>query len=102
MSRKLPQIGVLVDSSVKLEAGSPWPLGATFDGGGVNFALFSSHAETVLLCLFDDTGVQETVRVSLPEHTNGVWHGYLPGARPGLIYGYRVFGPNDRMHGHRF
>ena len=81
--------------------GSPYPLGATWDGHGVNFALFSAHAEKVELCLFDQRG-REIERIALPEYTDEVWHGYLPDARPGLLYGYRVHGPYDPMHGHRF
>jgi glycogen operon protein len=81
--------------------GSPYPLGATWDGRGVNFALFSAHATKVELCLFDQRG-RETERIALPEYTDEVWHGYLPDARPGLLYGYRVHGPYDPMHGHRF
>lgn len=86
----------------KLLPGKPWPLGATFDGEGVNFALFSEHAESVELCIFDASGQQELVRLRLPQYTNQVWHGYLPNARPGLIYGYRVHGPFDPERGHRF
>src|SRR5690349_13157031 len=82
--------------------GRPYPLGATWDGKGVNFALFSEHAERVELCLFDETGEKETERVALREHTDQVWHGYLPDALPGLLYGYRVFGPYDPARGHRF
>jgi glycogen operon protein len=85
-----------------LETGRPWPLGATFDGHGVNFALFSAHGAQVQLCIFDEVGHKELARLSLPEYTDQVWHGYLPGAQPGLLYGYRVFGPNDPDHGHRF
>ncbi|MGE5506491.1 MAG: glycogen debranching protein GlgX [Actinomycetota bacterium] len=82
--------------------GSPYPLGATWDGNGVNFALFSAHAEKVELCLFDRRGQRELERIALPEYTDQVWHGYLPDARPGLMYGYRVHGPYDPAHGHRF
>ena len=82
--------------------GQPWPLGATWDGKGVNFALFSAHAEKVELCLFDAAGVREIDRVRLPEYTDEVWHGYLPDARPGTLYGYRVYGPYDPRAGHRF
>lgn len=82
------------------EAGRPWPLGATFDGGGTNFALFSAHAEKVELCLFADDG-RET-RVTLPEMTDQVWHVYLPGTCPGTRYGYRVHGPFRPGHGHWF
>jgi len=81
--------------------GQPYPLGATWDGQGVNFALFSAHAEKVELCLFDQRG-RETERIALPEYTDEVWHGYLPDARPGQLYGYRVHGPYDPMNGHRF
>jgi isoamylase len=82
--------------------GAPYPLGATWDGKGVNFALFSGHAERVELCLFDASGVREIDRVPLPEYTDEVWHGYLPDARPGTLYGYRVYGPYEPRNGHRF
>lgn len=82
--------------------GRPQPLGATFDGRGVNFALFSAHAEKVELCLFDARGEREIERIELPEYTDQVWHGYLPDARTGQLYGYRVHGPYDPAHGHRF
>ncbi|WP_431859342.1 glycogen debranching protein GlgX [Azospirillum sp.] len=82
--------------------GKPYPLGATWDGFGVNFALFSANAEKVELCLFDPSGQREVERIALPEHTDEVWHGYLPEARPGQLYGYRVHGPYDPANGHRF
>ncbi|HEV2397618.1 MAG TPA: glycogen debranching protein GlgX [Candidatus Sulfotelmatobacter sp.] len=82
--------------------GRPYPLGATWDGEGVNFALFSEHAEAVELCLFDQAGRRELHRVRLKEQTDQVWHCYLPEARPGLIYGYRVYGPYEPNKGHRF
>lgn len=82
--------------------GRPHPLGAEWDGKGVNFALFSAHADKVELCVFDSTGQREVDRIVLPEHTDEVWHGYLPDARPGLLYGYRVYGPYDPGAGHRF
>jgi glycogen operon protein len=82
--------------------GDPFPLGATWDGAGVNFALFSANAEKVELCLFDPTGRRELRRVVLPEYTNEIWHGYLPDLRPGQRYGYRVHGPYDPQRGHRF
>ncbi len=82
--------------------GSPYPLGATWDGKGVNFALFSAHAEKVELCLFDRNGQRETERIALPEYTDEVWHGYLPDCRPGQLYGYRVHGPYEPAAGHRF
>ncbi|ODN68956.1 Glycogen debranching enzyme [Methylobrevis pamukkalensis] len=85
-----------------IESGSDADLGATFDGEGTNFALFSAHADRVDLCLFDpDTGV-ETDRIPLPDYTNEVWHGYLPGVGPGTHYGYRVHGPFEPEAGHRF
>ena len=79
----------------RISEGSPNPRGATWDGLGVNFALFSANATKVELCLFDDSGRTELERIELPEYTNEVWHGYLPDARPGTIYGYRVHGPYD-------
>jgi glycogen operon protein len=82
--------------------GRPYPLGATWDGSGVNFALFSEHGERVELCLFDALGRREIARVALPEHTDQVWHGYLPNVRPGQLYGYRVYGPYEPEAGHRF
>ncbi|NNC54268.1 MAG: glycogen debranching enzyme GlgX, partial [Pseudomonadales bacterium] len=91
--------------SIKLadmRTGDPHQLGAHFDGEGCNFALFSAHAERVELCLFDSSGKQEVARVDLPEQTHEVWHGYLPGAGPGTIYGYRVHGAYDPAAGHRF
>jgi len=78
--------------------GRPHPLGATWDGAGVNFALFSKNAQRVELCLFDPRGRREIERVELRERTDFVWHGYLPDARPGLLYGYRVQGPQDGPH----
>ena len=86
----------------RLERGSPYPLGATWDGLGTNFAVFSAHAERIELCLFDPTGRREITRLPLPECTDEVWHGYLPNARTGLIYGYRAHGPYNPQDGHRF
>ncbi|MDG3579166.1 glycogen debranching protein GlgX [Rhizobium sp. YJ-22] len=76
--------------------------GATWTGEGVNFALFSAHAERVELCLFDDSGENEIARLTLPEFTNEIWHGFVPGLKPGALYGYRVHGPYDPGNGHRF
>jgi glycogen operon protein len=77
-------------------------LGANFDGDGVNFAIFSAHAERVELCLFDESGKNEIERITLPEFTNEIWHGFIPGLKPGALYGYRVHGPYDPENGHRF
>jgi isoamylase len=85
-----------------IQVGAPHPLGATWDGAGVNFALFSANATRVELCLFDPTGATEIRRVELPEYTDEIWHGYLTGAGPGTVYGYRVHGPYAPEEGHRF
>ncbi|MCA3748373.1 MAG: glycogen debranching enzyme GlgX, partial [Rubrobacter sp.] len=82
--------------------GEPYPLGATWDGEGVNFALFSENAEKVELCLFDPTGRREVERIELREQTDQIWHCYLPYGRLGQLYGYRVYGPYDPENGHRF
>src|ERR1039458_146058 len=82
--------------------GKPYPLGATWDGLGINFAVFSAHAEHIDLCLFEPSGRHEIVRYRLPEYTDQIWHGYLPDASAGLLYGYRAFGLHDPTHGHRF
>jgi isoamylase len=82
--------------------GSSYPLGATWDGLGTNFAVFSANATRVDLCLFDPSGRREVARVPLPEWTDEVWHGYLPDAQPGLLYGYRVHGRYEPQNGHRF
>jgi glycogen operon protein len=89
-------------TKVRVAPGASYPLGATWDGAGVNFALFSANADKVELCLFDPKGRRETDRVPLPEYTHEVWHGYLPDVRPGQLYGYRVHGPYDPANGHRF
>ncbi|MFL5314673.1 MAG: glycogen debranching protein GlgX [Microvirga sp.] len=86
----------------RIDDGSPAPLGATFDGRGVNFALFSANATGVELCLFDPKGNREIERVALPRRTDQVWHGYVDGLVPGQLYGYRVHGPYDPRRGHRF
>ncbi len=82
--------------------GLPYPLGATPDPHGVNFALFSAHATGVELCLFDADGANEIERITLPELTDEVWHVYVRGLKPGAIYGYRVHGPYRPADGHRF
>ena len=79
--------------------GNSYPLGATFDGVGTNFALFSEVADRVELCLFNEDGAE--TRVSLNEVDGFVWHGYLPGVSPGQRYGYRVHGPYEPSRGHR-
>lgn len=86
----------------RIREGLPFPLGATWDGLGVNFALFSANATKVELCLFDAATEEELERIELPEYTDEIFHGYLPDAHPGLIYGYRVHGPYDPENGHRF
>ena len=90
------------DSFDAVWRGRPYPRGATWDGQGVNFALFSENAERVELCLFDPSGRQEVKRVQLREQTDQVFHGYLPQARPGQLYGYRVYGPYRPREGLRF
>ncbi|HEY0614649.1 MAG TPA: glycogen debranching protein GlgX [Candidatus Elarobacter sp.] len=92
----------MIPARPRVEPGLPYPLGATWDGKGVNFALFSANAERVELCVFDPRGRREVYRIGLPEYTDEVWHGYLPEARPGMLYGYRVSGPYDPARGHRF
>ena len=82
--------------------GRPTPRGATWDGEGTNFSLFSAHATKVEVCLFDPTGEEEIERLSLPEYTDQIWHGYLFGVHPGTPYGYRVHGPYELEAGHRF
>src|SRR4249920_779624 len=74
----------------RVREGMPYPKGATWDGKGVNFALFSAHATKVELCVFDSTGKAELERIELPEYRDEIWHGYVPDLGPGTIYGYRV------------
>ncbi len=93
----------LSTTDLRVYPGSSYPLGATWDGMGVNFALFSEHAEAVELCLFES--VEDTIeakRILLLEYSDHVWHGYFPDLRPGQLYGYRVYGPWDPLNGHRF
>ena len=92
----------VIDRFTRVWPGRPYPLGATWDGEGVNFALFSEHAEGVELCLYDVELRQPEMRVRMRERTHQVWHCYLPEARPGLRYGYRVHGPYAPEQGHRF
>jgi isoamylase len=86
----------------RIKEGSPHPRGATWDGHGTNFAIFSAHATKVEVCIFDPTGDREVGRIALPEYTDQIWHGYLPDITPGTIYGYRVHGPYAPEAGHRF
>src|SRR2546422_4757548 len=86
---------------MKTRPGNSYPLGATWDGAGVNFALFSEHASGVELCLFDGDATSEE-RIAVTENTDQVWHVHVPEARPGQRYGYRVHGPYDPAKGHRF
>src|SRR5688572_31803393 len=86
--------------ALRVWRGNPYPLGATWDGSGANFAIFSEHAEAVDLCLFDADGSEQRIR--MVEQTDLVWHCYLPDARPGQQYGYRVHGPYAPERGHRF
>jgi isoamylase len=85
-----------------VQEGLPRPVGATWDGKGVNFALFSANATAVEVCLFDAGGEKELRRIALPEYTDEIWHGYVPDIGPGTIYGYRVHGPYEPEAGHRF
>ncbi|MBM9596392.1 glycogen debranching protein GlgX [Roseitranquillus sediminis] len=89
-------------TSHAIRGGRPAPLGATFEGDGVNFAVFSVHATRMVLCLFSDDGRTEVQRIDLPERDGDVWHGFIPGLRPGQMYGFRAHGPYDPRHGHRF
>ena len=89
--------------TMRIWPGRPYPLGATWDGTGVNFALFTEHATGVELCLFAHEGdTNEAAKIQLTERTDQVWHCYLPDARPGQYYGYRVHGPYEPLKGHRF
>src|SRR5687768_4965559 len=88
---------------MRIWPGSPYPLGATWDGAGVNFALFSEHATKVELCLFSaPEDEHESKKITLTEHSDQVWHTYLPDVLPGQLYGYRVHGPYEPLKGHRF
>ena len=86
----------------RLSGGAPYPLGATPDRRGTNFALASVNAERVELCLFDATGDKELERIRLSERTGDIWHGHLAGIGAGQLYGYRVYGTFDPARGHRF
>jgi isoamylase len=92
----------MANSKLAVWPGRSYPLGANWDGEGVNFALFSEHAERVELCLFDPKGRREIERVSMRWHTDRIWHCYLPEARPAWLYAYRVYGPYEPKKGFRF
>ncbi|MGH9535104.1 MAG: glycogen debranching protein GlgX [Terriglobales bacterium] len=101
-ARRKPVVAAVLDpGAIGLRPGTPYPLGASWDGEGVNFALFSENAEKVELCLFRSHGIEES-RIALREQTDHVWHGYIPGVQPGAEYGYRVSGPYHPEQGHRF
>jgi glycogen operon protein len=91
------------ETGIRIWPGQPYPLGATWDGRGVNFAIYSENATKVELCLFDSPDAKkESARITLPENTDLVWHGYFPDLTPGQLYGYRVYGPYEPQKGHRF
>src|SRR5688500_7477056 len=88
---------------MEIHTGHPFPLGATWDGIGVNFSVYSENATAVELCLFDQPyEATETQRVKMPERTGNIWHVYVPNIQPGQLYGFRVHGPYDPSNGHRF
>ena len=89
-------------AQLTIQKGKPYPLGATPDEKGVNFALFSAHAEKVELCLFDESGAQELDHYEITENDNNIWHIYLEGVKTGQVYGYRVYGPYNPKEGLRF
>src|SRR4051812_39461913 len=91
-----------MSSKYRLREGQPNPRGATWDGRGVNFSLFSANATAVDVCIFDTEGKRELERIALPEYTDEIWHGYLDGVGPGDAYGFRVHGPYAPEAGHRF
>ena len=89
-------------SGARIKEGTPQPLGATWDGGGTNFAVFSGHAAGIEICLFEADGRTERARIELPEYTDQIFHGYVPEIGPGTFYGYRAHGPYEPEAGHRF
>src|SRR5438552_1849736 len=91
-----------MSAETSLSAGTAYPLGAYWDGRGVNFALAAPNAQAVELCLFDADGRRELMRLPMPVCQDGVWHGFLDAAAPGQVYGYRVAGPYAPQHGQRF
>jgi len=98
----MPELTMSEPRTAAIQEGLPHPRGASWDGKGTNFALFSAHATKVEVCIFDDNGENELERIELPEYTNQIFHGYLPEVRPRTVYGYRVHGPYEPENGHRF
>ena len=98
----MPELTISEPRTAAIQEGLPHPRGASWDGKGTNFALFSAHATKVEVCIFDENGENELERIELPEYTNQIFHGYLPDVRPGTVYGYRVHGPYEPENGHRF
>ncbi|MFM2355631.1 MAG: glycogen debranching enzyme GlgX, partial [Pseudomonadota bacterium] len=90
------------DAKWSIGAGRSWPLGASFDGTGVNFAVFSAEATRIELCLFSDDGRREVARLVLPERDGDIWHGHVAGLTPGSRYGFRAHGPYQPEQGLRF
>ena len=88
--------------NIKPSSGKPYPLGSTYDGNGVNFAIFSANAHKVELCLFDEMGINEKAKFVIENSNNNIWHIYLPDIKPNQVYGNRVYGPYQPMEGHRF
>lgn len=89
-------------AETKTMSGLPYPLGSSFDGKGVNFAVFSANAEKVEVCLFNESGSTEISRYEIKDNTNNIWHIYIPELKAGQVYGYRVYGPYNPKEGHRF
>jgi glycogen operon protein len=89
---------------MRIRPGSPYPLGASWDGAGVNIALYAEHATKVELCLFEtkEGAAAQTESIAIPEQTDQIWHAYFPDLRPGQLYGFRVHGPYEPQNGHRF
>jgi isoamylase len=98
----MPELTIFEPRTAAIQEGLPHPRGASWDGKGTNFALFSAHATKVEVCIFDENGENELERIELPEYTNQIFHGYLPDVRPRTVYGYRVHGPYEPENGHRF
>lgn len=98
-----PEIAVVeAKDELRIYPGNPWPLGATWDGKGVNFALYADNATGVELCLFNEDNKTEFAKIRILERTHSIWHVYLPDIKPGQLYGYRVHGPYEPENGHRF